>query len=110
MVYGPQPERLRGLFYLWVYTLVASLPLLGFILLHKSFWFSNNLSGLYFTRGLTRLALLAFLAKGPAYGLHLWLPQTHVEASILGSIFLAGVLLKLSFLGLYRLNQIGLTG
>ena len=40
--------------------------------------------------------------KGPAYGFHLWLPLAHVEASTVGRVLLAGVLLKLAFLVLIR--------
>ena len=44
---------------------------------------------------------LSFLVKLPAYGLHLWLPLAHVEAPKVGSILLAGLLLKLSCYGFY---------
>lgn len=33
-------------------------------------------------------------SKLPVFGLHMWLPKVHVEASILGSMVLAGVVLK----------------
>lgn len=38
--------------------------------------------------------VLALGVKVPVYGLHFWLPKAHVEASTLGSIMLAGALLK----------------
>merc|ERR1712178_34518 len=38
------------------------------------------------------------LAKLPLYGLHIWLPKVHVEASIAGSMVLAGAVLKLGIL------------
>ncbi|MBP94369.1 hypothetical protein CMK18_00275 [Candidatus Poribacteria bacterium] len=38
-------------------------------------------------------ALIGF-SKLPVFGLHMWLPKVHVEASMLGSIVLAGVVLK----------------
>merc|ERR1719159_1345325 len=38
------------------------------------------------------------LAKLPLYGLHIWLPKVHVEASIVGSMVLAGAVLKLGIL------------
>merc|ERR1711872_782312 len=47
--------------------------------------------------------VLAFLAKLPIFGLHLWLPKAHVEAPVAGSIILAGVLLKLGGYGLFHL-------
>jgi NADH-ubiquinone oxidoreductase chain 4 len=45
----------------------------------------------------------AFLIKIPIYIFHIWLPKAHVEASVEGSIILAGVLLKIGGYGLIRL-------
>jgi len=43
---------------------------------------------------LSIIVLLVILAKLPLVGLHMWLPKVHAEASILRSIFLAGIILK----------------
>lgn len=48
--------------------------------------------------------LFAFLIKIPTYPFHLWLPAAHVEASKLLSIYLASILLKLGYFGIYRFN------
>jgi NADH:ubiquinone oxidoreductase subunit 4 (subunit M) len=42
----------------------------------------------------------SFIVKFPIFGVHYWLPVAHVEASTVGSILLAGVLLKLGSVGL----------
>merc|ERR1712003_453462 len=48
---------------------------------------------------LIRLILVILgLAKLPLYGLHIWLPKVHVEASIVRSMVLAGAVLKLGIL------------
>jgi NADH-ubiquinone oxidoreductase chain 4 len=41
------------------------------------------------------IILLIGLSKLPVYGLHQWLPKVHVEASMFGSIILAGIILKM---------------
>jgi NADH:ubiquinone oxidoreductase subunit 4 (subunit M) len=42
----------------------------------------------------------SFMVKFPIFGFHYWLPVAHVEASTVGSIILAGILLKLGRVGL----------
>ncbi|MEL7520968.1 MAG: proton-conducting transporter membrane subunit [Cyanobacteria bacterium J06553_1] len=48
------------------------------------------------------LLLLTLLVKLPSFPFHLWLPQAHAEASTLGSMILAALVLKLAAYGLLR--------
>jgi NADH-quinone oxidoreductase subunit M len=50
------------------------------------------------------LLLVAFAVKSPLWPLHTWLPDAHTEAPTVGSVLLAGVLLKMGTYGLIRLG------
>jgi NADH-quinone oxidoreductase subunit M len=65
---------------------------------------SSGGAGLSRTTQLAAFVLLAvaFAVKSPLWPLHTWLPDAHTEAPTVGSVILAGVLLKMGTYGLIR--------
>jgi len=98
---GYQPEKLSALLFLLLYTVLCSAPFLYFTLT-LSTRLSLGFSAL--SPYSCVLVCLSFLVKSPIYTLHIWLPKAHVEASLVGSMLLAGVILKLGRYGLIMLS------
>jgi len=95
---GYRYERLIARFIIIFYSFVFSRPVLIIIILFDNVflikeWLSFRIIIRYFFIG-------SFIVKFPIFGFHYWLPVAHVEASTVGSILLAGVLLKLGSIGL----------
>merc|ERR1711976_733947 len=93
LILGSQFERLSSIYYLLNFSLI-----LGLIFLLYIFNFNFNFEVLI-------LIILVGIVKIPTFGFHIWLPKVHVEAPILASIILAGLILKRRMiLVLYTLN------
>jgi len=111
--WGSNPERLRAAYYLILYILLVSFPLLLYIF--KIYFFSLTLKFrlikiiiIYYDFRIWEFFIIftSFFIKIPIYLIHIWLPKAHVEAPVYGSIILAGVLLKIGRYGIIRLLEI----
>lgn len=108
--HGKQAKRAALLFFL--YTLLGSLPLLLAILAlflgsdPRTFDMVAIIANPPLTGGMALFAFLAivisFGVKTPVVPFHSWLPVAHVEAPTVGSIILAGVMLKTGTYGFIR--------
>ncbi len=103
-------NKVRASFYLFLYTLFGSLFLLLSILTMSSIMGTTDFDALYKTNFnySTQLFLfygifIAFAVKTPTIFLNTWLLKAHVESPLGGSIILAGIVLKLSLYGIFRL-------
>jgi NADH-ubiquinone oxidoreductase chain 4 len=101
--FGTQPERGFSYWYFLIFSVFTTYPLL----VYTSSTEIPNFFTCSGTRGFILYTILSpFLVKLPMYIVHLWLPKAHVEAPTLGSMILAGLLLKFGGWGLYRFRYL----
>jgi NADH-ubiquinone oxidoreductase chain 4 len=103
-------NKVRASFYLFLYTLLGSLFLLLSILTMSSIMGTTDFDALfkanfdYTTQVFLFCGIfIAFAVKTPTIFLNNWLLKAHVESPLGGSIVLAGIVLKLSLYGIFRL-------
>jgi len=95
---GYRYERLIAAFLIIFYSFLFSSPALIIILLFDYTFLIKE--WLLYSSLINYFLVGSFIVKFPIFGFHYWLPVAHVEASTVGSIVLAGVLLKLGSIGL----------
>ena len=100
----------RASFYLFLYTLLGSLFMLLSIVAMSSIMGTTDFDALSKSNFnyVTQLFLfygifIAIAVKTPVIFLNTWLLKAHVESPLSGSIILAGIVLKLSLYGIFRL-------
>ena len=96
---GYRYERLIAAYLMIFYSFIFSSPVLMILLIFDfrfliKNWLSYSFILLIFLVG-------SFIVKFPIFGFHYWLPVAHVEASTIGSILLAGILLKIGSIGIF---------
>lgn len=103
-------NKVRASFYLFLYTLFGSLFMLLSIITMSSIMGTTDFDLLsksnfsYLTQIFLFIGIfISFAIKTPTIFLNTWLLKAHVESPLSGSIILAGIVLKLSLYGIFRL-------
>ena len=101
--------------YLVFYTMFSAIPMLLAIIYINTKFNTLNISSISFLIDFGFITLsweeemylwfsffLGFAVKTPMVPFHIWLPKAHVDAPTVGSVILAGLLLKIGLIGFIR--------
>ena len=110
-LWGSRERKVRAFYLFFFYTLVGSLlMLLGILYIHIKTGSSSLEYLLTWNFTLEEQCWLwlsffiSFASKVPVFPFHIWLPEAHVEAPTVGSVLLAGIMLKLGVYGFVRFS------
>lgn len=110
-LWGSRERKIRAVYLFFFYTLCGSiLMLLGILYIYYVTGTLNIEYLLCFPFSELEQTVLwlfffvSFASKIPMFPFHIWLPEAHVEAPTIGSVLLAGILLKLGVYGFIRFS------
>lgn len=113
--YGSKEKREEAAYRFIIYSILGSLLLLiSIVMLYVKYGSTNNEiiiikladENINFLKILFLTIFISFAIKVPVFPFHTWLPFVHVEAPTIGSMLLAGIILKIGIYGLIRYNII----
>jgi proton-translocating NADH-quinone oxidoreductase chain M len=125
-IWGKRGVKVIAAYKLYVYTLITSIPmLLGIIYIKLKIGSTGYFEIMeVISKNCTKeervilytLFFITMSVKIPIVPIHIWLPEAHVEAPVIGSIILGGLMLKLGVYGILRfiyaifpIKEIGIT-
>jgi proton-translocating NADH-quinone oxidoreductase chain M len=110
-IWGSRERKVRAVYLFFFYTLLGSLcMLIGLLYIYSivgtlNFEYVSTYPFTFTEQYWLWLAFFfSFASKIPLFPLHIWLPEAHVEAPTVGSVLLAGILLKLGVYGFLRFS------
>lgn len=110
-IWGSRERKIKASYLFFLYTLIGSvLMLLSILFIYFKVGTTEYENLVIFEFNLIEQKFIwlaffcSFASKIPMFPVHIWLPEAHVEAPTVGSVILAGILLKLGVYGFIRFS------